>query len=107
MSAENKESVILQTSDEEQFTVERKVAERSAMIKSMLEGESSFWKWPEHRRKAIMTGKSNDYTVMGCTDDVPLPVQSSNARPPHSFTIKPLSLVRDVPVRSSPYPSLE
>jgi S-phase kinase-associated protein 1 len=44
MSAENKESVILQTSDEEQFTVERKVAERSAMIKSMLEGESSFWK---------------------------------------------------------------
>ena len=39
MSAEKKESVILQTSDDEQFTVEKKVAERSAMIKSMLEGK--------------------------------------------------------------------
>ncbi|ORX40991.1 SconCp [Kockovaella imperatae] len=37
MSAEKKDSVILQTSDDEQFTVEKKVAERSAMIKSMLE----------------------------------------------------------------------
>ena len=31
--------VILQTSDEEQFTVERKVAERSNMIKVMLDGK--------------------------------------------------------------------
>ena len=34
-----KETVILQTSDDEQYTVERKVAERSAMIKIMLDGE--------------------------------------------------------------------
>jgi len=35
----NNTSVILQTSDDEQFTVDKKVADRSAMIKSMLEGE--------------------------------------------------------------------
>lgn len=38
-SAEKKETVILETSDDEQFTVEKRVAERSAMIKTMLEGE--------------------------------------------------------------------
>lgn len=37
--AEKKDTVILSTSDDEQFTVERKVAERSMLIKSMLEGE--------------------------------------------------------------------
>ncbi|ORY31212.1 SconCp [Naematelia encephala] len=37
MSTEKKDTVILQTSDEEQFTVEKKVAERSSLIKSMLE----------------------------------------------------------------------
>jgi len=41
MSAtDKKDTVILVTSDEENFTVERKVAERSVLIKSMLEGES-------------------------------------------------------------------
>lgn len=40
MAEVKKESVILQTSDDEQFTVEKKVAERSTLIKSMLEGES-------------------------------------------------------------------
>jgi len=40
MSAnDKKDTVILVTSDEENFTVERKVAERSVLIKSMLEGE--------------------------------------------------------------------
>lgn len=39
--AEKKDSVILSTSDDEQFTVEKKVAERSALIKSMMEGELS------------------------------------------------------------------
>lgn len=34
------DTVTLVTSDEEKFTVEKKVAERSALIKSMLEGES-------------------------------------------------------------------
>lgn len=37
--ADKKETVILQTSDDEQFTVEKRVAERSAMIKTMLEGQ--------------------------------------------------------------------
>lgn len=37
--AEKKQTVILTTSDDEQFTVEKIVAERSAMIKSMMEGE--------------------------------------------------------------------
>ena len=40
MATEKKDSVILETSDDERFTVERKVAERSVMIKGMLEGES-------------------------------------------------------------------
>ncbi|AAW41368.1 E3 ubiquitin ligase complex SCF subunit sconC [Cryptococcus neoformans] len=35
--AEKKQTVILTTSDDEQFTVEKIVAERSAMIKSMME----------------------------------------------------------------------
>lgn len=42
MAEAKKDTVILQTSDDEQFTVERKVAERSALIKSMMEGESAF-----------------------------------------------------------------
>lgn len=37
--ADKRETVILQTSDDEQFTVEKRVAERSAMIKTMLEGQ--------------------------------------------------------------------
>jgi S-phase kinase-associated protein 1 len=37
MSAENKEQVTLVTSDEESFKVEKKVAERSQLIKSMME----------------------------------------------------------------------
>lgn len=41
--AEKKQTVILTTSDDEQFTVEKIVAERSAMIKSMMEGEWLFW----------------------------------------------------------------
>lgn len=44
-AAEKKETVILQTSDEEQFTVDKKVAGRSAMIKVMLDGE--------HLRRAV------------------------------------------------------
>ena len=40
MATELKDTVILQTSDEEQFTVEKKVAIRSALIQSMLEGAS-------------------------------------------------------------------
>lgn len=40
--AEKKQTVILTTSDDEQFTVEKIVAERSAMIKSMMEGEWLF-----------------------------------------------------------------
>jgi hypothetical protein len=39
MSAENKEQVTLVTSDEESFKVEKKVAERSQLIKSMMEGK--------------------------------------------------------------------
>lgn len=42
MAEAKKDTVVLQTSDDEQFTVERKVAERSALIKSMMEGESPF-----------------------------------------------------------------
>jgi hypothetical protein len=42
MAEAKKDTVVLQTSDDEMFTVERKVAERSALIKSMMEGESSF-----------------------------------------------------------------
>ena len=38
--ADKKDTVVLQTSDDEQFTVEKKVAERSVLIKSMLEGGS-------------------------------------------------------------------
>lgn len=41
MAEVKKDTVILQTSDEEHFTVEKKVAERSALIKSMMEGESA------------------------------------------------------------------
>ncbi|WOO82048.1 E3 ubiquitin ligase complex SCF subunit sconC [Vanrija pseudolonga] len=37
MSAEKKDSVVLVTSDDETFTVEKKVAERSNLIKSMIE----------------------------------------------------------------------
>ncbi|KAI9637069.1 putative ubiquitin-protein ligase [Dioszegia hungarica] len=37
MAEAKKDTVVLQTSDDEQFTVERKVAERSALIKSMME----------------------------------------------------------------------
>ncbi|KAK8850555.1 hypothetical protein IAR55_004473 [Kwoniella newhampshirensis] len=37
MSDSKKQTVLLQTSDDEQFTVEKVVAERSAMIKSMME----------------------------------------------------------------------
>jgi S-phase kinase-associated protein 1 len=39
MSSEKKDTVILQTSDDEQFTVEKRVAERSQLMKTMLEGE--------------------------------------------------------------------
>lgn len=39
MSAEKKDSVVLVTSDDETFTVEKKVAERSNLIKSMIEGK--------------------------------------------------------------------
>ena len=45
--ADTKETVILQTSDDEQFTVDKKVAARSAMIKVMLDGESRL---PVHAR---------------------------------------------------------
>lgn len=38
MASEKKDTVILTTSDDENFTVERKVAERSVLIKSMLDG---------------------------------------------------------------------
>jgi len=38
MATEKKDTVILTTSDDENFTVERKVAERSVLIKSMLDG---------------------------------------------------------------------
>lgn len=41
MSTETKKQiVVLQTSDEEQYSVEKNVAERSVMIKSMIDGES-------------------------------------------------------------------
>ena len=36
------QTIIISTSDEEQFTVEKKVIERSALIKSMMEGELPF-----------------------------------------------------------------
>jgi hypothetical protein len=34
-----KQIVVLQTSDDEQYSVEKNVAERSAMIKAMIDGE--------------------------------------------------------------------
>jgi hypothetical protein len=37
--ADKKDVVVLQTSDDELFTVDKKVAGRSAMIKVMLDGE--------------------------------------------------------------------
>jgi hypothetical protein len=40
MASEKKDQVVLVTSDDERYTVERKVAERSNLIKSMIEGES-------------------------------------------------------------------
>jgi hypothetical protein len=39
MAEEKKDTIVLITSDDEQYTVEKKVAERSQMIKSMMEGE--------------------------------------------------------------------
>jgi hypothetical protein len=39
MAEDKKETIVLVTSDEEQYTVEKKVAERSVLIKSMMEGE--------------------------------------------------------------------
>lgn len=42
MAAPTEPCIIISTSDDEQFTVEKKVIERSAMIKSMMEGEHSF-----------------------------------------------------------------
>jgi hypothetical protein len=48
-AAASSNAVILQTSDDEQFTVDKKVAERSAMIKSMLEGESDAFGNPSFR----------------------------------------------------------
>lgn len=39
--SDKKETVTLVTSDEESFKVEKKVAERSQLIKSMMEGEST------------------------------------------------------------------
>ena len=57
MSAtDKKDTVILVTSDEENFTVERKVAERSVLIKSMLEGESF------HRSQNMSEGYCVDST---------------------------------------------
>ncbi|GFZ48050.1 E3 ubiquitin ligase complex SCF subunit sconC [Saitozyma sp. JCM 24511] len=37
MAEDKKETIVLVTSDEEQYTVEKKVAERSVLIKSMME----------------------------------------------------------------------
>lgn len=39
-TADKKPAVILVTSDDENYTVDRNVAERSVMIKGMIEGES-------------------------------------------------------------------
>lgn len=39
-TAEKKQPVVLTTSDEEEYTVDRNVAERSLLIKGMIEGES-------------------------------------------------------------------
>ena len=35
--------VNLMTSDNQQFTVDKAVAQRSVLIKNMLEGKSNFW----------------------------------------------------------------
>jgi hypothetical protein len=42
MAAPAEPCIIISTSDDEQFTVEKKVIERSALIKSMMDGELSF-----------------------------------------------------------------
>ena len=39
-TAEKKQPVVLTTQDDEEYTVERNVAERSVLIKGMIEGES-------------------------------------------------------------------
>ena len=40
--------VLLVTSDNEQFVVDKEVAERSVLIKNMLEGKSTVPRWPLH-----------------------------------------------------------
>lgn len=42
MAAPAEPCIIISTSDDEQFTVEKKVIERSALIKSMMDGQSPF-----------------------------------------------------------------
>jgi hypothetical protein len=43
MAAPAEPCIIISTSDDEQFTVEKKVIERSALIKSMMDGQSPFF----------------------------------------------------------------
>lgn len=52
MASEKKDQVVLVTSDEETYTVERKVAERSNLIKSMIEG-ASFEPWAHSNVRAL------------------------------------------------------